>query len=286
MRASKFLWSVAPLVALATVPAHADEAPPTTDSAPAPTPPPVETPQPAAAPPPEDAATVAARQAAAARAAALDADDRLERILALAAAQQHRNRIAALIVHGTLSAAIIPAGNLLAGRDDPALEVAGIGLLLHGFFSASSLFADMSPGTMETLHAHHVAALADGHSPAEALAETEQDWRSIAETRQTWLGVFDLAVGGVALAAGMTFFLADPFFDLSRREQTVWGTVLTGAAIPSLAEGLWTLCSPSGAKNWWDIYEATKPDAPSSPHLSFRVAPTRGGATGSLELVF
>ncbi len=218
-------------------------------------------------------------------------DDRLARFLEVGASAARRGRVAGAALDAAMAAVTIPFGVILMTKDDPAAEITGVALLVHGGFDVLSLPFALGRTTLETLRDHYQERLARAGEPADRIAQTEREWQQAVQDQRRasiWNAALDLSLGGLEFAAGMYLLLQDDtVLGFDRRDQTVFGTILVLVTLPALSEGVWSLFGLSGIERDWDLYQTGKPRSSlvmSRP--AFAVVPTRGGAAGALTVAF
>ncbi len=223
-------------------------------------------------------------------AAASADDDRLRRFLEVEASVGREGRVAGAVVNAVVAAVTIPPGVILTTREDPALEIAGITLLVQGGLQVLSLPFELQRTPLETLHDHYEERTARGEPAASRVAETEREWQRGVEKQRSasiFNAVLGLSLGTLEVAAGMYLLLQDPVLGLDRRQQTVAGALLVGLSLPGFAAAVWSLFPGSSIERAWDRYQAGKPRLlPPASHSMFTVVPTRGGVAGALNIAF
>jgi hypothetical protein len=145
-------------------------------------------------------------------AAPIAEDARLERFLEVEASTGRRGRIHNVVVDTLVIALTVPPGVILITKQDPALELAGLALLIQGGWAVIALPFTLQRTTLETLHDHYGERKARGQPEAERIAETEREWqKDIAEARSaaTTNAVLDLTLGGLEFAGGLTLLVVN-----------------------------------------------------------------------------
>jgi hypothetical protein len=228
---------------------------------------------------------------AAAPAAPIPEDDRLGRFLEVEASAGRKGRIVSAVVDTVVLAATVPPGVILVTKQDPALEMVGLAVLVQGGWAVIALPFTLQPMTLETLRDHYEERKARGEPEAERTAQTEREWQKTVEDARrasTSRGVLALTLGGTEFAWGMTLLLVnDSVLGDDRREQTFWGSLFVGISLPVIAGGLWAVLGSPEIERDWSLYQAGKPrSANASLHPLLSAVPIRGGAAGALQLVF
>ena len=251
------------------------------DSAAAPPPPALPAPAPAAPAPPAAAPSASPPSTE---------DDRLRRFLEVEASAGRRGRVSGAVVNAVMGAVVVPPGVILAMKDDPGLQIAGVTLLIRGGWDLLSVpFALATPTPMENLLRHHEERTARGEAAVDRIAETEREWQhAIEEQRSASVpnAILALSLGSLEVAAGMYLLLQEPILGFDRREQTVWGTLILGASLPGLAGGLFSLFGESPMEEQWELYQTGKPASSLGRSTAIKVVPIRSGVAGAFELAF
>jgi hypothetical protein len=218
-------------------------------------------------------------------------DDRLGRFLEVEASAGRKGRIVSAVVDAVVLAATVPPGVILVTKQDPALEVAGLALLVQGGWSLVALPSTWQRTTLETLRDHYEERKARGETEAERTAQTEGEWqRAVEDAKRQSIsyGVPILTLGALEFAGGIALLLVNnSVLGDDRRTQTVCGSLLISISLPAIMGSLWALLGSPAIEREWNLYQAGKPrsvSASSPPSLS--VVPTRGGAISALQFVF
>jgi hypothetical protein len=188
-----------------------------------------------------------------------------------------------------MMAVVVPLGVILATKDDPGQEIAGVTLLVRGGWDLLSIPLSLMPSPTETLLRHYDERTARGEAAADRNAETEREWQHAIEERRGAVvlnAVTNLVLGSLGVAMGMLLLLQEPTPSVDRREQDVWGTVVLGASLPFVAGGIGAFFGDSSMEDRWKLYQSGKPGASARVSPTFKVVPIRSGMAGAFELVF
>jgi hypothetical protein len=191
--------------------------------------------------------------------------------------------------NATEAALRLPISLVLLTRSDPGASAVGASLLAPVALNAAALFSLSFPCTMEDLRKQYAAKRAAGQSRTAARVDIEQRWYEAARRHGfPELTALDIAFGTALIAGGMYLLLAPAgVLNMDRQDQTTWGALLAGFAIPALIADVWSFSATSGAGWWWRLYRRTEPGSPSSlEQPAITVVPTAHGVAGMLSASF